>query len=581
MSHSPSNQKRHLLTVLLEDYFHVGAFNGLIEREKWYRFEPRSEKNTLRALDLLDRFQIKATFFLLGWIAERQPDLVREVARRGHEIGSRGFYHRSLRQMSSDEFRNDLARSRDALEQAGGKKVVGFRAARRLTLPTDAWALDVLAKEGYAYDSSVLPTYRSLQVDPTLRFAHPFHTVNGPLWEFPVATWPVLGLPLPILGGNYSRQLPHTFTRKLVSRWDQEFDHPFVLYFHVWELDPDQPRISGASPLTRVRHYRGLEKMGRLLEEYFAEYNFSPIADYLNLELTTSREKTAELFAPASQARSLTTNAEPAHVPAKIPRCGVTLIVPCYNEESVLPYLRNTLDSVRELLKERYDLSFIFVDDCSTDQTRTKLEDLFGAQEDCRIISQERNQGVAGAILTGIRNASTEVVCSIDCDCTYDPHELGKMIPRLTAGVALVTASPYHPFGQVRNVPEWRLRLSRTSSWLYRRVLRQKLFTYTSCFRVYKRSAVVEIKPTEGGFLGIAELLGLMDLAGLRIVEHPATLEVRLFGHSKMKTLKMIAGHLRLLSRFVVKRLQSQVTDWQPSGHSERVSRGKSRQGFN
>jgi dolichol-phosphate mannosyltransferase len=154
------------------------------------------------------------------------------------------------------------------------------------------------------------------------------------------------------------------------------------------------------------------------------------------------------------------------------------------------------------------------------------------------------------------------------------------MIPRLTAGVALVTASPYHPFGQVRNVPEWRLALSRTSSWLYRRVLRQKLFTYTSCFRVYRRSAVVEMKPTECGFLGIAELLGLIDLAGLRIVEHPATLEVRLFGQSKMKILKTIVGHLRLLSRFVVKRLQSPVTDWQPSGHTERVSSGKSRQSF-
>jgi glycosyltransferase involved in cell wall biosynthesis len=329
-----------------------------------------------------------------------------------------------------------------------------------------------------------------------------------------------------------------------------------------------------------VRHYRGLEKMGRLLEEYFAKYNFSPIADYLNLELTTSREKNAEALGPASPARSLTTNAEPANVQAKVPRCGVTLVVPCYNEESVLPYLRNTLDSVRELLEERYELSFIFVDDCSTDQTRTKLEDLFGAQEDCRIISHERNQGVAAAILTGIRNASTEVVCSIDCDCTYDPHELGKMIPRLTAGVALVTASPYHPFGQVRNVPEWRLALSRISSWLYRRVLRQKLFTYTSCFRVYRRSAVVEMKPTECGFLGIAELLGLIDLAGLRIVEHPATLEVRLFGQSKMKILKTIVGHLRLLSRFVVKRLQSPVTDWQPSGHTERVSSGKSRQSF-
>ncbi|HTO54908.1 MAG TPA: glycosyltransferase family 2 protein, partial [Myxococcota bacterium] len=173
---------------------------------------------------------------------------------------------------------------------------------------------------------------------------------------------------------------------------------------------------------------------------------------------------------------------------------------------------------------------------------------------DCRLIRHARNAGVAAAILTGIRNADTEVVCSIDCDCTYDPLQLRDLIPMLQDDVALVTASPYHSSGRVLNVPAWRLALSKGLSALYRRVLRQKLRTYTSCFRVYRRSAVHDLPIREAGFLGVAEMLGVLDLQGKRIVERPAVLEVRLLGHSKMKLARTVAGHLRLLSRLAAER---------------------------
>jgi hypothetical protein len=166
---------------------------------------------------------------------------------------------------------------------------------------------------------------------------------------------------------------------------------------------------------------------------------------------------------------------------------------------------------------------------------------------------------VAAAILTGVRAAGTEIVCSIDCDCTYDPHELRQMIPLLGEDVGMVTASPYHPQGRVRNVPPWRLSLSRAASFLYRRVLRQKLHTYTSCFRVYRRSVVEGLSLAEPGFLGVAETLGRLDLKRIRIVEHPSTLQVRIFGHSKMKTLRTIFGHLRLLSRLAALRASQGV----------------------
>ena len=162
--------------------------------------------------------------------------------------------------------------------------------------------------------------------------------------------------------------------------------------------------------------------------------------------------------------------------------------------------------------------------------------------------------------MTGIHAAKTEIVCSMDCDCTYDPHELKHMIPLLQADVSLVTASPYHPEGKVLNVPAWRLTLSKGSSFLYRQVLRQNLATYTSCFRVYRKSIVEKLQFEESNFLGVAELLGKLDVQGKKIVEYPATLAVRLFGYSKMKLIKTIFGHLRLLSRLLKLRMSSRKT---------------------
>jgi glycosyltransferase involved in cell wall biosynthesis len=232
------------------------------------------------------------------------------------------------------------------------------------------------------------------------------------------------------------------------------------------------------------------------------------------------------------------------------------VVVPCYNESSVLPYLANTLRSVVAETAHRYQLRFIFVDDRSSDDTWGLLQRQFGDWAGCRLLRHETNLGVAGAIATGIAAAETEIVASLDCDCTYDPHRLQEMIPLLTPGVDLVTASPYHPLGLVRNVPEWRLTLSRTLSRLYRLVLHHKLSTYTSCFRVYRRSSVAGIVVQDTRFLGVAELLGRLDLAGGAIVEFPAELQVRVLGQSKMKILRTIAGHLGLLLRLLATRLR-------------------------
>jgi len=235
---------------------------------------------------------------------------------------------------------------------------------------------------------------------------------------------------------------------------------------------------------------------------------------------------------------------------------AITIVVPLFNEEEALPYLRNTLDEVQADFQKRYDVRFVFVDDGSSDRTWDALQEMFCSRPDCKAVRQPRNSGVAAAILAGIRASETEVVCSIDCDCTYDPRQLLEMIPMLTDGVDMVTASPYHPQGQVLNVPEWRLTLSKGLSFLYRRLLHNRLATYTACFRVYRKSAVERVQVTEGGYLGVVEMLARMDLAGSRIVEAPAVLEVRMMGQSKMKVARTIRGHLGLLARMTRTRIQ-------------------------
>jgi polysaccharide deacetylase family protein (PEP-CTERM system associated) len=547
----------HILTVALEDYYHVGAFNRLIQRGQWYRFERRIERATERALDLLDEYGATATFFVLGWVADTLPELVKQVAQRGHEVASKGYYHRNVRQLTPGEFRDDLTRSREAIERAAGQRVRGYRVADQWFRPADLWALDVLAEEGYEYDSSIGPILRSYAAEPWRRFAHLHRHGDRTLWELPISTADVFGMLVPIAGGNYFRQFPHWMVRTAVENWTRTYTAPYVMYFHTWELDPDQPKIS-APWVSRLRQYRNLDRMPQYLRYYLGRYRFKSAAQVLGLSPAPLRVEPATVprvrSSGAVALRLAAPTADPEALPA--PRTPVSVVIPCYNEELILPYLANTLTSVREQLSQ-YDLTFIFVDDKSTDGTWAALNRIFGDQTYYRLVRHADNRGVAAGILTGIQNAGTEIVCSMDCDCTYDPHELAKMIPMLADGVDMVTASPYHPQGAVRNVPEWRLALSKTLSRCYRVVLHQRLATYTSCFRVYRRSAMTGLTLKHEGFLGVAEMLGRLDLRGSKIAEYPATLEVRMLGRSKMKIVRTIAGHIGLLARFVVMRMRS------------------------
>jgi polysaccharide deacetylase family protein (PEP-CTERM system associated) len=545
--------RRHILTIALEDYFQVGAFNQFVQQNQWYRFETRLEANTARTLELLARTGSTATFLVLGWVARRFPELVRRVADAGHEIAVKGYYHRGISDMTPEEFEADTQRARAAAESASGQSVFGYRVADGWLGSNDLWVLDVLARLGFGYDSSIAPLRGEFARDPLRNILHTHPAADRTIWEVPISTARMFGVRVPVAGGNYLRQLPGWVTRRAIADWDRTQAAPLVSYFHVWELDPEQPRLSVGSWLTRIRHYRNLERMEARLAAMLETYNFTSAASYLklsssvpDLSISPTPWPHQDSYRMAGLEEALLNHAD---------RTSITIVIPCFNEEEGLPYLAKTLHRVGEALAPKYSVHFILVDDGSSDRTWEGLTALFADSVQVDLLRHAANRGVAAAILTGMRHTKSEVICSMDSDCSYDPLELANMIPLLVPGVDLVTASPYHPQGQVRNVPAWRLTLSRGAAWLYRRVLRVKLSTYTSCFRVYRRGTVAGLEVTNGRYLGVAELIGRLDFAGGTVVEYPTTLEIRMLGRSKMKTARTIVGHLGLMSRLAIGRM--------------------------
>lgn len=239
---------------------------------------------------------------------------------------------------------------------------------------------------------------------------------------------------------------------------------------------------------------------------------------------------------------------------------AVSVVVPLFNECECVDTLTASLAQVEQQLGDRFDLEFLLVDDGSTDGTPALLKAAVGDDRRYRVIEHGFNRGIAAAITTGISAASHEVIVSLDCDGSYDPLLIGEMVPLLTPDVDLVTASPYHPAGSVDNVPLWRLRLSRLASQLYGLACRHKLSCYTSCFRVYRRSAVVDVQLENERFVGVAELLCKVLQQGGRVVEHPARLRSRVAGHSKMRVVRASLGHLKLIARIAADRLRAPAT---------------------
>lgn len=280
---SPGNVSGPLLnafSVDVEDYYQVAAFEGAVRRESWSRYEPRVDRNTRRILGLLERHGVRATFFVLGWIAERNRELVQEIVARGHELAAHGYDHRRITELTPAEFRADVRKTKRLLEEIGGSEVIGYRAPTYSVVDRTLWALEVLAEEGYLYDSSIFPIRHDRYGIPSAKRFPGVVEAAQPLVEFPISTVRLLGLNLPFIGGGYLRHLPLAFMLWGMRRVNRREGQPVMFYVHPWEIDPEQPRLP-AGRLTRVRHYRNLARTEERLQAILGRFRFTTVREVL------------------------------------------------------------------------------------------------------------------------------------------------------------------------------------------------------------------------------------------------------------------------------------------------------------
>jgi polysaccharide deacetylase family protein (PEP-CTERM system associated) len=267
------------MSIDVEDYFQVSAFEHVVARSAWDQIPRRVDRNTRRLLDIFDEFGVRATFFILGWIAERERALVTDIARRGHEVASHGYAHRLIYDQTPEAFRDDVRRAKAILEDVAQCAVQGYRAPSYSITERSHWAPQILAEEGYQYDSSVFPIRHDRYGIPHAP-RHPYRLALGghTLLEVPPSTVKAGPINLPVAGGGYFRLLPYGWTRWGIAHLNAREQRPAIFYLHPWEVDPGQPRLN-AGRLSRFRHYRNLHQTEPRLRRLLTDFSFGPVRD--------------------------------------------------------------------------------------------------------------------------------------------------------------------------------------------------------------------------------------------------------------------------------------------------------------
>lgn len=274
------SRPRHVLSFDVEEHFQVAAFWSAERRLKWDRLASRVECNTLKIADLLAEYSTKATFFILGWVAERHPELVKQLASQGHEIASHGYGHELVHTQTPAQFREDVRRSKQILEDLIGRSVLGYRAPSFSITSRTPWAIPVLVEERYRYDSSIYNRFCSAEENAATKVgAYQIETEAGSMWEISPTTMNAGGFQLPVAGGGYFRLLPYA-TSKLCLRSIESQGGRLVMYLHPWEIDPEQPRMEG-SLLSKFRHYLNLGKTEQRLRWLLRDFSFAPVSEVI------------------------------------------------------------------------------------------------------------------------------------------------------------------------------------------------------------------------------------------------------------------------------------------------------------
>lgn len=267
------------LTIDVEDYYMVSAFSDVVKFEDWTRFESRVEQSTNLLLDCFDEYDVRATFFVLGWVAEHVPHLIKAIHRRGHEVACHGYNHRLVYDLSPQDFCEDTRKAKHILEDITGEAVKGYRAASYSITNRSLWALDILIKEGFAYDSSVFPIHHDRYgVPESERFSYLIRRKEGELLEIPPSTLRIFGKNIPLAGGGYLRLFPSQFTERGLRFINEKERHPAVVYVHPWEVDMNQPKING-SMLSLFRHHVNINKTQYKLRRLLGGFRFAPMRD--------------------------------------------------------------------------------------------------------------------------------------------------------------------------------------------------------------------------------------------------------------------------------------------------------------
>jgi polysaccharide deacetylase family protein (PEP-CTERM system associated) len=271
---------QNALTVDVEDYYHVSAFERWIPRAAWDGLESRVERSTWKILHILEKAGVRATFFILGWVAKNCPALVRGIRRAGHEIGCHSFWHRLVYEQTPQQFREDLRRACGTLESITGQRILAYRAPSFSIVKRSLWALDVLIEEGIHIDSSIYPTYHPRYGLPgTPLQPHRIHRPTGSLWECPPPVHRIAGYPLAVGGGGYLRLFPYSWTRHWLRKVHRA-GRPSVVYLHPWELDPEQPRFAFGR-LRTFRHYVNLHRTEERLTRLLGDFQFGTLSEML------------------------------------------------------------------------------------------------------------------------------------------------------------------------------------------------------------------------------------------------------------------------------------------------------------
>ena len=266
----------HGLSFDIEEHFQVAAFDSVARRRHWETQESRVERNTQILLDVLAERGITATMFVLGWIAERNKNLIRRIVDAGHELASHGYGHELITVQNPRTFREDISRAKHLLEDIGGHQVLGYRAPACSIIKETEWALPIIREEGYLYDSSIIPSVHDFYSIPgTTPWIHQIPTAAGPLWEIPPSTCHWIGFKVAIADGRFFRLFPYSIFRRLLRGVESQ-GHPLIMYLHPWELDPEQPRMRG-SFLTQFHHYLNLDKVQHRLTQLLQDFSFGPI----------------------------------------------------------------------------------------------------------------------------------------------------------------------------------------------------------------------------------------------------------------------------------------------------------------